>query len=278
MTSCKEQLLLAILSITSCAYAQQMETINATIFVNNRFLLFINGELVGEDPLFPHNAYNVSFQVSSSEDVTFAILAIDFGNESTGLEFGNRCLGSGGMIGMFSNGVVTNSSWKCYTVNYGPVNWQSCYAAVDRNSTLKLQPLCRQNSTPPLEGCHTRILNTPANWTAPGFDDSHWEYALEYEDSQAGFGVPPPGCSDPNTVISTEQDPSRVNLTCQANVNWAAYGSRARFIWREDLHLDNTLLCRYTLARGVGSTNKATSSAAGDLLLVGILTLLASTY
>lgn len=268
--------LAALILIASSACAQQFETIQGTIFVNNRFQLFVNGELVGEDPLVPHNAYNVSFRVPADEDITFAILAIDNGNETTGLEFGNRCLGSGGMIGMFSNGVVTNSSWTCYTVNYGPVNWLDCYGAIDRNGTLKLQPLCRMDSTPPVEGCSSRILVTPANWTAPGFDDSRWQYAQEYEDSQAGFGVPPEGCSNPNTVISPTLDPNGTNLTCQANINWGAYGQRARFIWREDLHLDNTLLCRYTLTRGVGSTNKASTSIL--VLSLGIITLLAATY
>ena len=258
---------IVVAAITSCAYAQQVETINGTIFVNNQFQLFINGKMVGADPLIPHNAYNVSFEVSTDEDITFAILAIDNGNESTGLEFGNRCLGSGGMIGMFSNGVVTNSSWSCYTVNYGPVNWLNCYGAIDRNGTLKLQPLCRQDSTPPVEGCTSRVLNTPANWTAPDFDDSRWQYAQEYEDSQAGFGVPPTGCTDPSTVVSPDVDPQGVNLTCQANVNWSAYGRRARFIWREDLWLDNTLLCRYTLKRAVGS-NKASAMTESSLVML----------
>ena len=45
------------------------------------------------------------------------------------------------------------------------------------------------------------------------------QYAHEYE---AGFGVPPLGCDNPNIVVSTAVDPNGVNLTCQANVNWGA--------------------------------------------------------
>ena len=272
MAGCRIIARLFFVLLVNSVFAQQLETINGTIFVNNNFRLFINGKFIGEDPLLPHNAYNVSFNVSTDEDITFAILAIDNGNETTGLEFGNRCLGSGGLIAMFSNGVVTNSSWTCYTVNYGPVNWLGCYGAIDRNGTLKLQPQCRQDSTPPVEGCTSRILETPVNWTAPGFDDTRWQYAQEYEDNEAGFGVPPLGCDNPNTVVSTAVDPNGVNLTCQANVNWGAYGQRARFIWREDLWLDNTLLCRYTLTRGAG--NNAVILSANNLIVLGMLAVL----
>lgn len=204
----------------------------------------MNGQLIDQDPLLRHNAYNVSFQVERGKDITLAIDARDLADNETGLEFGNRCVGSGGLRAIFSNGVVTNNQWVCTTYHYGPINWKECFAATDiRNYSLQLPPQCREDTTPPLEGCRSRYTPPPDGWTLPDFDDSHWEYAFEYDDETAGFGLPPPGCEDPNVYISSEQDPNGVNLTCQNNLNWGT----SKFIWRPDLNLDNHLLCRYTL-------------------------------
>ena len=77
---------------------------------------------------------------------------------------------------MFSNGVVTNSEWKCYTYLYGPVNWRQCFAAA-RNASQALFPACRDEA-PPLDGCYARLTDIPQGWTQPDFDESYWEYAL----------------------------------------------------------------------------------------------------
>lgn len=223
--------------------AQDLEVINGTIYVNNEFTFYINGEKVAEDPTLDHNAYNVSFTVERGKDVTFAIDARDWADDS-GLEFGGRCVGSGWIRAVFSNGVVTNSSWVCSTYNYGPVNWKSCVAAQTvRNQSLQLFPACMSNSTAPYVGCTVRVTTRPNGWADPGFDDSRWDYALEYSEESAGYGSLPPGCEDPNTYISSGVDINGVNYTCQNNINWG----ESKFIWRPDLDLDNYVLCRYTM-------------------------------
>ena len=233
-----------VLQVITYSAAQDMETINGSIFCNNDFSFYINGRLIAEDPLLRHNAYNVTFQVEKGQDITFAIDARDLADNETGLEFGNRCVGSGGLRAIFSNGVVTNNQWVCTTYHYGPDNWPQCFSATDvRNFSLQLPPVCREDTTPPLSGCTARVTARPQGWTLPDFDDSHWEYAMEFDDATVGFGLPPPGCEDPNVYISSDQDPNGVNLTCQNNLNWGA----SKYIWRPDLYLDNHLLCRYTL-------------------------------
>ena len=161
---------------------------------------------------------------------------------------------------MFSNGVVTNSSWVCISVHYGPSNWKECFGGQTvRNQSLQLPPDCRADSTPPLVGCVSRITPTPLHWTQVGFDDSRWPYALEYTVEEVGWGVPPPNCTDPENFVSYEVDPVYQSLqsrfpwqvsgspgeplTCQGNLDW----SDSKFIWRESLELYNTLLCRYTM-------------------------------
>ena len=207
-----------------------------------------------------HNAYNVSFTVERGEDITFVIDAIDWADDG-GLEFNGRCVGSGWIRAIFSNGVVTNGSWVCSTYNYGPVNWKECVGAqMVRNQSLQLFPDCRADTTPPLVGCVTRVTPRPEGWATPKFDDSRWEYALEYNESSAGYGPPPAGCEDPNTYVSSDTDVNGVNYTCQNNINWGD----SKFIWRPDLDLDNYVLCRYTMKV---EDSKATKKLAGATLI-----------
>ena len=77
--------------------AQETETVTGTIYCDNNFTFYINGEFVTQDPvaIIPHNAHNFTFLIPKGEDVTFAITAIDWANETTGLEYDNRCVGDG---------------------------------------------------------------------------------------------------------------------------------------------------------------------------------------
>jgi len=118
-----------------------------------------------------------------------------------------------------------------------------------RNQSVQLHLACILDSTPPLVGCMSRSTPKPQGWNNLGFDDSHWEYALEYSASVVGYGLPPPGCEVPGTYISTD------NTTCPENLDWG----EANFIWRPDRDLDNTILCRYMVkqeASGAVSAGK----------------------
>ena len=235
-------LLYVWLCLSICCGAQELEVINGTIYVNNEFTLYINGVQVAEDPFLGHNAYNVSFTVERGKDITFAIDARDWADDG-GLEFNGRCVGGGWMRAIFSNGVVSNGSWVCSTYNYGPTNWKECVAAQTvRSQSLQLLPNCSFDTTPQLQGCVTRVTPRPEGWASAEFDDSRWDYALEYSEESIGFGPLPAGCEDPNTYISTDTDTNGVNYTCQNNVNWG----ESKFIWRPDIDLDNHILCRYT--------------------------------
>jgi hypothetical protein len=244
-------LLTAVLLASSCA--QQMEAITGTVYCNNEFSLYVNGELIATDPVpgGPHNAVNVTFNVESGKDITFAIDAKDLASDTTGLEADDRCIGTGGLRAMFSNGVVTNSSWVCMTYLYGPLNWKNCFGAqMVRDQSDQLVPACLNASVPPLEGCITRLIPKPNGWEMPEFDESHWAYAIEWPENFTNYyGLPPTGCTNPSTIISTDVDSNGVNLTCPANLNWGA----AKLIWGSDIDLDNHLLCRYTVRVATGS-------------------------
>ena len=237
---------LVMLHLLATASSQEMETITGTVYCDNDFLLYVNGELVAEDPIKtgPHNAVNVSFSIQRGKDFVLAFEAIDYADAITGLEFDNRCLGSGGLRAMFSNGVVTNNSWVCSTQHYGPSNWKSCFAAQTvRNQSLQVLPGCMAESTPQLMGCVSRVTSRPDGWNQLQFDDSHWEYALEYTDDVVGWGLRPPNCEEPGVTVSSMVDPDGNPITCPENLDWG----ESSFIWRPDLSLDNTILCRYTV-------------------------------
>ena len=241
------------------------ETVTGTIYVNNNFTFYINGELIARDPVetIPHNAFNVSFTIPKNQDVTYGITGIDLADATSGLELNDRCLGSGALRAIFSNGVETNSSWKCWTSFYGPVNWQTCYAAADRNNSLKLLPLCNQEGVPPFTGCYTFSREVAEDWNLPTFDDSNWENAIEWNDSIVGWGLRPTGCEEPNTYISSDGN----NLTCPEWIDWGS----SRFIWREDLALDNTIHCRYTVRAARGGTAVLASLSMTSIVLLAIL-------
>ena len=245
------------------------EVVTGTIYVNNNFTFYINGEVIARDPVdtIPHNAYNVTFTIPRNQDVTYGITAIDLADANSGLEFNDQCLGSGALRAVFNNGVGTNSSWKCWTSFYGPVNWQTCYAAADRNNSLKVLPLCNQPGVPAFTGCYTYSREVAEDWNLPTFDDSNWENAIEWNDTMTIWGLRPAGCEVRNTYISSDVDPNGDNLTCPEWIDWGS----SRFIWREDLALDNTIHCRYTVRTARGGAAILVSLSITSILLLAIL-------
>lgn len=259
-----------MLAAAHCARGDD-EIITGTVYCNNNVSLYINGELVAVDPVHiaPHNAFNVSFRAPTDKDITFAFEAIDYADDETGLELNNRCLGSGGLRAMFSNGVVTNSSWKCRTWHFGPVNWKSCFAAEARPGPLKIAPYCFQNVSEDGgfdSGCFSRTSPIPDGWADPDYDDSGWEYATVWDDAYVRPFVWlafPKGCRDADTVISPQLDENGDNMTCPSNLDWGA----SEFIWRPDIELDNRILCRYTVRQESGSLLPQALNAAVILVL-----------
>ena len=151
---------------------------------------------------------------------------------------------------------------------YGPVNWQTCYAAADRNNSLKIPPGCTQDGVPPFTGCMTFSREIPQDWNLPTFDDSNWENSIEYDDSLTFlYGLRPTGCEVPNTVISSQLDPNGGNMTCPEWVDW----DTSRFIWREDLALDNTIHCRYTVRVATGGVPVLASLSLTSIILLALL-------
>lgn len=82
------------------------EEITGWIYADNYFEFYFNGEYIKNDSIgfIPHNAEYVSFTAPKNGTRTFAILAKDFSDDVTALEYDNNCIGDGGLRAFFSDG------------------------------------------------------------------------------------------------------------------------------------------------------------------------------
>lgn len=198
------------------AVAQPQTTVNAQVWADNWFALYVDGELVKEDSeaLERERSFNVEvFSFDAQLPAQISVLVKDYKEGDSGLEYiGSRRqkMGDGGFIAQFYQSTsdellaVTSSDWLCKVIHQAPLNASEC-----------------ERSSNPDQDCLSHIEQAPANWETADFDDSGWPAAVEHS-AQA---VRPHGGYD--------------------NYSWEP---SAQLIWTEDLQVDNSLLCRFTLS------------------------------
>jgi hypothetical protein len=205
------------------------EVVTGFMIADNYFELYINGRLIGVDatPFTPFNSHMVRFRVK--RPYTIAVLAQDWEDKlGLGMEvFGGNEWHSGdaGFVARFSDGTVTNSSWKAQSfviaplahpddvVEYGDIHDTS---HLGRIHPLAKLPTCREH-------CFAVRYPIPEGWAEPGFDDSNWPQAFEYLDQDVGI----------------------VGMQGYWRFPEAFRGSR--WIWTINLVFDNTVLLRKTV-------------------------------
>jgi hypothetical protein len=140
------------------------DTIKVNVYADNWFVLYINGRLTAVDsiPFTPHNV--ISVDILPEYPMTIAVMAKDNADPKTGLEYGDH-IGDGGFIIKFSDGTVSNATWKAKIFFKGPLN--------------------REIKNPRVE--HSAI---PANWFAIDFDDRDWANATEYTEERVNPKAP----------------------------------------------------------------------------------------
>jgi len=168
------------------------DTIRASVYADNWFVLYVNGEQVAVDSItfLPHNV--VSVDILPAYPMTIAVMARDNFDAKTGMEYANSQVGDGGLVLKFGDGTVTDGSWKARCVSRGPVGGDT------KNPRVENEPI-------------------PADWFSVGFDDSGWGRAKEYTEEEIGPKQP----------------------------YYDADFSGARFIWSDDVKLDNTVVFRH---------------------------------
>ena len=133
--------------------------------------------------------------------------------------------GDGGVIAKFSDGTVTDSSWKAQSFYIAPLN--SPDEVVERghlHDTTRLGRVHPVAKKPPCQDkCYAVHYPIPANWQLPRFNDKHWPRAYEYTDTDIGV----------------------TNLT--AYTRFPELFEGARWIWTVNLVFDNHVILRKTV-------------------------------
>ena len=185
------------------------------VWADNWSAVYVDGNLIGEDSvsITTERSFNAEvFTFDASLPFTVAIEAKDFTETDSGLEYigeQNQQMGDGGIIAQVTNittGEVvaaTDATWTALVVHQAPLN-TDCEDDPDPDST-----------------CEFLILDTPADWALPDFDDSAWATATEWT---AGDVSPKGGYDE------------------------IAWNASAQLIWGTDLEVDNTVLLRSTVS------------------------------
>lgn len=136
------------------------DTIKASIYADNWFVLYINGKQVAVDPIdfLPHNV--VTLDILPEYPMTIAVMAMDNADPKSGCEYGTS-IGDGGFILKFADGTVSSANWKAKSFFTGPLDEDAAHPKVAR--------------TP-----------IPSDWFAVNFDDSAWGNATEFSEQEVG--------------------------------------------------------------------------------------------
>lgn len=192
------------------------DTVQANMYADNWFIMYINGELVAVDSIqfMPHNV--ISVDILPDYPMTIAVMAKDNADAKTGMEYANTSIGDGGFILKFGDGTVTNGDWKAKAFSRGPID--------------------RDTKNP-------RVENTPIpeDWYAVDFEDESWGQATEYTQAQI----------DPKEPFF-EHD-----------------FEDARFIWTEDVEIDNTVIFRHVVTTPPDGKTRPDFSNLNDIVPSG---------
>lgn len=205
------------------------EVVTGYIVADNYFELYINGKLVAVDntPYTPFNASIVKFK--AKKPYTYAFKLVDWeevmGRGSEMMRGDPLYLGDGGLIARFSDGTVTDSTWKAQAFYIGPLNDPSEVkekgtlhdtTALGRVHPHDKAPTCGKE-------CYAIHYDIPADWAAARFDDSRWPRAYEFTDEDVGVTALP------------------------AYTRYPKLFEGSRWIWSLNLVFDNVVIARKTV-------------------------------
>jgi hypothetical protein len=127
--------------------------------------------------------------------------------------------GDGGFIAQFSDGTITDATWKAQTFYIAPIQDLSTVKELSdgthSTTTATSTPTCNAN-------CYGIHYDLPSDWYNKSFNDSVWPNAYLYTAAQVT---------------------NQAAYTNFASTAW----SKASFIWSSNLILDNLVLVRKTV-------------------------------
>ncbi len=198
------------------------EVVTGYIFSDNYFELYVNGVLVGVDPV-PYTSFNscvVKFK--AKRPITYAVRLVDWEENlglGTELNGGDPYhIGDGGFIASFSDGTVTNNQWKAQTFYIAPLD--------NPNQVVELADGTRSSASAThslTETAYAMHYPLPVGWQSSAYSTAGWPNATTYTEATVG-----------------------VNFPAYMNFQPQFTGSGAQFIWSSSLTLDNEVIVRYT--------------------------------
>jgi hypothetical protein len=212
------------------------EVITGYIVADNYYEMYVNGKPVSVDstPYTPFNSAIVKFKVKRPYTLAFLVVDSDehlgLGMEVFPVPVTPKTMkyypGDGGLIAKFSDGTVTDSTWKAQTFYIAPL--MDPKEVVERghvhdtpNLGGRTHPYARR---PPCEDkCYAVRYPIPANWQSARFNDRYWPRAWEFTDQEIGV----------------------TNLP--AYTRYPELFEGARWIWTQNLVLDNVVIARKTV-------------------------------
>ena len=185
------------------------------VWADNWFALWSGDTQVAEDsvPITTERSFNAeTFEFDAEFPITLNSVIKDYVQDDTGLEYiglPNQQIGDGGFIMQ-----VTDLTTGRVVAASGPA--MRCLVIFE----APLNPACATDPQP-AQTCMFRRDPEPVGWRSAGFDTSSWEAATVYTAAEVG--------------------PKEGYFT----ITWAP---AAQLVWTSDLKLDNTLLCKLTVA------------------------------
>jgi len=187
----------------------------AEAWADNWFSAYLGENLLKEDsvPITTERSFNAeTFSFDATYPFTLAFVLKDYKENDSGLEYigkANQQIGDGGFV------LQLREATSKRLVLVTNASWKCL--PVQR---APLNPSCEKDANP-LATCMHENLSEPSGWKASTFDDSAWPAATIFTAAEVG----------PKEGYTT--------------ITWDA---SAKFIWSSDLKIDNTVLCRVTVA------------------------------
>ena len=215
-------LAIAILFNIPSANAVSAKTIGFTaeIWADNWFALYVNGKKVGEDsvPITTQKSFNSEIiKFTASYPMTIGFIAKDYVQSKSGLEYlgtSNQQIGDGGLIFQ----IRETTSKKIVAVS--DASWK-----MKVGNTAPLNPEC-EKSTQPDSDCKYANFTVSTLWSSTAFNDSSWQSAKIFSANEVG---PKDGYN---------------------SISWL---SNAKFIWGNDLKLDNVVYFRKKISAALAT-------------------------
>jgi hypothetical protein len=164
----------AIAALPTTVIDNDGEVITGYIFADNYFELYVNGVLVGVDPV-PYTSFNscvVKFK--AKRPITYAVRLVDWEENlglGTELNGGDPYhIGDGGFMASFSDGTVTNNQWKAQTFNIAPLDNPSQVVDLP-NGTHDSSAATTHALTDTAYSLHYPL---PSGWSSKNFADGGW--------------------------------------------------------------------------------------------------------